>query len=54
MVSPFFRMVSEAREVTEFPNLNGSSSLELIRLDRASIGSIPIDLCEVVPNLRSL
>ena len=47
-------MISEAREVTAFPNLNGTSSLELIRLDRASIGSIPEDLCEVVPNIKSL
>jgi len=48
------RVLSEARELTEFPNLNGTSALEVLRIDRASIYSIPDTLCTTCPKLKSL
>lgn len=50
----FFRVLSEARELTEFPNLNGTSALEVLRIDRASIYDIPDTLCMTCPKLKSL
>lgn len=50
----FSRILSEARELTEFPNLNGTSALEVLRIDRASIYSIPDSLCTTCPKLKSL
>ncbi|XP_025424685.1 lutropin-choriogonadotropic hormone receptor [Sipha flava] len=47
-------VLSEARELTEFPNLNGTSALEVLRIDRASIYSIPDSLCTTCPKLKSL
>ncbi|KAL4120563.1 hypothetical protein QTP88_013233 [Uroleucon formosanum] len=47
-------VLSEARELTEFPNLNGTSALEVLRIDRASIYSIPDTLCTTCPKLKSL
>ena len=46
--------ISEARDVTTLPDLNGTVSLELLRFDRASIDTIPSKLCENCPKLRSL
>ncbi|XP_050544961.1 leucine-rich repeat-containing G-protein coupled receptor 5 [Daktulosphaira vitifoliae] len=47
-------VLSEARELTEFPNLNGTSALEFLRIDRASIYSIPDSLCITSPEIKSL
>ncbi|XP_050421176.1 leucine-rich repeat-containing G-protein coupled receptor 5 [Adelges cooleyi] len=47
-------VLSEARDLTEFPNLNGTSALEVLRIDRASIYSIPDSLCFTCPKLKSL
>ena len=46
--------ISEARDVTTLPDLNGTISLELLRFDRASIDTIPSQLCENCPKLKSL
>ena len=53
-VSHLDRILSEVKELRHFPWLNGSSALELIRIDRAKIRSLPPDLCQFVPHLRSL
>lgn len=50
----FYRILSEARELKEFPNLNGTSALEILRLDRASIFTVPSNLCKTCPKLKSL
>jgi len=42
------------KELRQFPSLNGSVALELIRIDRAEIRSLPSHLCHFVPRLRSL
>ena len=47
-------VISEAREVTIFPNLNGTHSLDLVRLDRSKIKHVPYSICLQSPNLRSL
>ena len=47
-------VISEARELTTFPNLNGTHSLDLVRLDRSKIKHIPYSICLQSPNLRSL
>lgn len=49
-----FRIMSDARELTEFPSLNGTSALEILRLDRASLYSVPSSLCRTCPKLKSL
>ena len=49
-----FRRISEAKEVTTLPDLNGTVSLELLRFDRANIMEVPSHLCENCPKLRSL
>lgn len=47
-------IISGVRGVKTLPNLNGTVSLELLRFDRASIDTIPADLCDNCPNLKSL
>lgn len=47
-------ILSEARDLTEFPSLNGTTALEVLRLDRASIHSVPSSLCTTCPHLKSL
>ncbi|XP_075234982.1 G-protein coupled receptor rickets [Lycorma delicatula] len=47
-------ILSEARELTEFPSLNGTTALEILRLDRASLYSVPSTLCSTCPRLKSL
>ncbi|RZF37364.1 hypothetical protein LSTR_LSTR010459 [Laodelphax striatellus] len=47
-------ILSEARELREVPCLNGTTGLEILRLDRASITSIPASLCHTCPRLKSL
>ncbi|XP_045175461.2 leucine-rich repeat-containing G-protein coupled receptor 5-like isoform X1 [Mercenaria mercenaria] len=44
-------VLSEAHELTSFPNLAGSNGLEKITIDRASITSLPDKLCQ---NLHAL
>ncbi|XP_054711099.1 leucine-rich repeat-containing G-protein coupled receptor 5-like [Uloborus diversus] len=46
--------VSEARLMEVFPDLTGTTALELLTLDRASLQSVPLDLCEKVPLLRRI
>jgi leucine-rich repeat-containing G protein-coupled receptor 6 len=48
------RIISEARNVVDFPDLRGTSSLEVLRLDRAAINSVPSDFCVHAHNIRSL
>ncbi|XP_049938981.1 lutropin-choriogonadotropic hormone receptor-like [Schistocerca serialis cubense] len=47
-------ILSDARELTEFPNLEGTAALEILRLDRAGLQEVPSSLCSVCPRLRSL
>ncbi|KAL5007915.1 hypothetical protein ScPMuIL_016721 [Solemya velum] len=47
-------ILSEAHDLTEFPDLTGTSSLTELRLDRASIRVIPSDLCKDLHKLTSL
>ncbi|KAG0428342.1 hypothetical protein HPB47_024659 [Ixodes persulcatus] len=47
-------LVKEARALTHFPDLNGTHSLEQIRLSRARLSSVPADLCRTVPKLKIL
>ncbi|KAG5888466.1 hypothetical protein JTB14_017697 [Gonioctena quinquepunctata] len=47
-------ILSDARELSTFPNLNGTSALEILRLDRAGITSVPTSLCSTCPRLKSL
>ncbi|XP_071520837.1 uncharacterized protein [Panulirus ornatus] len=50
----FKLILKEAKQLQEFPDLNGTRSLEMIRIDRASLTSVPSDLCNAIPRLRSL
>ncbi|XP_076031747.1 uncharacterized protein LOC143019684 isoform X2 [Oratosquilla oratoria] len=47
-------ILKEARNLTEFPSLNGTSNLDLIRIERSALTSIPEQLCDFTPKLRSL
>lgn len=47
-------IISEARELKEFPSLNGTSALKYLRLDRASIFTVPSTLCRTCPKLKTL
>ncbi|KAK9701125.1 Leucine rich repeat [Popillia japonica] len=47
-------ILSDARGLSTFPSLNGTSALEILRLDRADITSVPSTLCYTCPRLRSL
>ncbi|XP_023310221.1 lutropin-choriogonadotropic hormone receptor [Anoplophora glabripennis] len=47
-------ILSDARELSTFPNLNGTAALEILRLDRAGISSVPTSLCTTCPRLKSL
>ncbi|CAH1988442.1 unnamed protein product [Acanthoscelides obtectus] len=47
-------ILSDARQLSTFPNLNGTSALEILRLDRAGISEVPAILCEWCPKLKSL
>lgn len=50
----FFRILSNLKELQIFPNLNGTKSLEVLRLDRAQVTNVPKNLCEQCPKLKSL
>ncbi|XP_050315689.1 thyrotropin receptor isoform X2 [Anthonomus grandis grandis] len=47
-------ILSDAKELTIFPNLNGTSALEVLRLDRAGLSSVPAALCDFCPMIKSL
>ncbi|XP_077560275.1 G-protein coupled receptor rickets [Haemaphysalis longicornis] len=47
-------LVKEARGLQHFPDLNGTHSLEQIRLSRARLSSVPADLCRALPKLKIL
>ncbi|KAG7197417.1 hypothetical protein KM043_013277 [Ampulex compressa] len=47
-------ILSNSKELRVFPNLNGTESLEVLKIDRAQIKSVPADLCEQCPRLKSL
>ncbi|XP_077994415.1 thyrotropin receptor-like [Glandiceps talaboti] len=46
--------LSEASDLIEFPDFTGSNNIITLQLDRASILSLPDNLCELLPNLKSL
>ncbi|XP_041366916.1 uncharacterized protein LOC121381645 [Gigantopelta aegis] len=46
--------LSEAHDMTEFPDLEGTSSLDGLRFDRANIRVIPPDMCHHLPLLKTL
>ena len=46
--------ISEAKDVTQFPNLNGTHSLEIIRFDRSKISTVPQAICSHSPYIKSL
>lgn len=50
----YLRILSNVRGLVNFPNLNGTHSLEVLRLDRASLQEIPDDFCTKCPKLKSL
>ncbi|XP_037038816.1 lutropin-choriogonadotropic hormone receptor isoform X2 [Bradysia coprophila] len=47
-------VLSEARNLKDVPSLEGCVSLETLRMDRASLSSVPSDLCLNSPRLKSL
>ncbi|KAK9875696.1 hypothetical protein WA026_009493 [Henosepilachna vigintioctopunctata] len=47
-------ILSDAKNLTIFPNLNGTSALEVLRLDRSSLTEVPTTLCTFCPKLKSL
>ncbi|CAL7952107.1 unnamed protein product [Xylocopa violacea] len=47
-------ILSNLKELRIFPNLNGMISLEVLRLDRAQVASVPTDLCLRCTKLKSL
>lgn len=57
--SPFvlcigLRVMSDAKSLSELPSLEGCSSLEILRMDRANISVIPNTLCRNSSHLKSL
>ncbi|KAM9786135.1 leucine-rich repeat-containing G-protein coupled receptor 6 [Neosynchiropus ocellatus] len=40
--------------IREFPDLKGTTSLEILTLTRAGLSALPLDLCEQLPHLRVL
>ncbi|KDR23756.1 Lutropin-choriogonadotropic hormone receptor [Zootermopsis nevadensis] len=47
-------ILSDARELDVFPSLNGTASLEVLKLDRSSLSAVPSSLCHTCPRLKSL
>uniref|UniRef100_A0A3P8P508 G-protein coupled receptors family 1 profile domain-containing protein n=1 Tax=Astatotilapia calliptera TaxID=8154 RepID=A0A3P8P508_ASTCA len=41
-----------ATQIREFPDLKGTTSLEILTLTRAGLSALPLDLCEQLPRLR--
>ncbi|XP_070150452.1 lutropin-choriogonadotropic hormone receptor isoform X2 [Polyergus mexicanus] len=47
-------ILSNTKELRLFPNLNGVTSLEILRLDRSQLKEVPFNLCRECPKLKSL
>lgn len=47
-------IIPEPRALSKFPDVNGSRSLEFLRIDRAHLKHVPEDLCDIAKNLKSL
>ncbi|XP_049278057.1 follicle-stimulating hormone receptor [Anopheles funestus] len=47
-------ILSDVRGLNELPPLDGCTSLEVLRLDRANLSKIPDHICKTSPRLRSL
>ncbi|AWP09745.1 putative leucine-rich repeat-containing G-protein coupled receptor 6-like [Scophthalmus maximus] len=43
-----------ATQIREFPDLKGTTSLEILTLTRAGLSALPLDLCEQLPRLSVL
>ncbi|KAA8591013.1 hypothetical protein FQN60_001956 [Etheostoma spectabile] len=43
-----------ATQIQEFPDLKGTTSLEILTLTRTGLSALPLDLCEQLPRLRVL
>lgn len=48
------RVLSDARSLKELPSIDGCSSLEILRMDRASLSHVPSNLCLNSSHLKSL
>ncbi|XP_050450459.1 lutropin-choriogonadotropic hormone receptor-like isoform X1 [Cataglyphis hispanica] len=46
-------ILSNVKELQLFPNLNGVTSLEILRLDRSQLKEVPSNLCQQCPKLKS-
>ncbi|KAL6259334.1 hypothetical protein P5V15_009249 [Pogonomyrmex californicus] len=46
-------ILSNLKELKLFPDLNGATSLEVLRLDRSQLKEIPPNLCHQCPKLKS-
>ncbi|OWF37319.1 leucine-rich repeat-containing G-protein coupled receptor 5-like [Mizuhopecten yessoensis] len=46
--------LSEARDMTEFPDLSGATQLETLKLDRSAITEIPANFCDFHPDIKEL
>lgn len=49
-----YRILSNVKDLRLFPNLNGVTSLEILRLDRSQLKEVPFNLCRQCPKLKSL
>ncbi|XP_037957257.1 thyrotropin receptor isoform X2 [Teleopsis dalmanni] len=47
-------ILSDVRSLKTFPDLEGCYSLEILKLDRAGITDVPVNLCRQTPRLKSL
>ncbi|XP_072757310.1 thyrotropin receptor isoform X2 [Anoplolepis gracilipes] len=47
-------ILSNAKELRIFPNLNGATSLEILRIDRSQLKEVSSNLCQQCPKLKSL
>ena len=56
LCSPYhsYRVISDIKKLTDFPHLNGTTALEILRIDRCSLAYIPDHLCQFAPKLRHL
>ncbi|XP_014483858.1 PREDICTED: lutropin-choriogonadotropic hormone receptor isoform X2 [Dinoponera quadriceps] len=46
-------ILSNMKELRFFPNLNGATSLEILKLDRSQLKEVPSNLCRQCPKLKS-
>ncbi|KAB7498858.1 hypothetical protein Anas_04599, partial [Armadillidium nasatum] len=47
-------ILESVRHLNTIPSFNGTKNLEALRIDRAVLLSVPQDLCEALPKLKSL